>query len=127
MHDANNPRLIYVVDDEPTIATTLAMIIRTQGFTAQSFNDPLEALAAARTTAPDLLLSDVIMPEMSGVELAIEFLKLSANCRVLLLSGQAATLDLLEEARKRGHFFDVLAKPTHPLTVIESIKRLLDS
>jgi CheY-like chemotaxis protein len=127
MREANIPRLIYVVDDEPTIANTLAMILETQGLATRSFTHPLAALTAARSVSPDLLLSDVIMPEMTGVELAIAMRQSSPHCRVLLLSGQAATVDLLEAARAEGHFFEVLAKPSHPLKVIETVKRLLDT
>jgi DNA-binding NtrC family response regulator len=116
---------IFVVDHEMIIASTLAAILRLNGFTAQSFVHPFEAVAAAIAKAPDLLISEVKMPEYSGVELAIRIKLLCPYCKVLLFSGQAATADLLEEARTRGHDFEVLAKPVHPNDLIKKIGKTL--
>lgn len=62
---------IFVVDDEAVIASTLAAILRLHGYSATAFTSPLEALAAAQLDAPDFLVSDVAMPVLSGVDLAI--------------------------------------------------------
>jgi CheY-like chemotaxis protein len=117
--------LVYVVDDEAIIASTLAAIIQTQGFDARYFTHPREALEAARLLAPDLLLSDVIMPDMTGVELAIQVSQLCPECKVMLLSGQAATSDLLERARGEGHHFNILSKPLPPQKLLGTLRRLL--
>ena len=58
---------IFVVDDEDVIATTLEMILSQQGFDVWSFTLPMKALASARELAPDLLISDVVMPGLSGI------------------------------------------------------------
>ena len=63
---------IFVVDDEPVIASTLAAILQMNGFSTRFFTSPLEALAAARSKAPDLLVSDVTMPGISGIDLAMK-------------------------------------------------------
>jgi two-component system OmpR family response regulator len=63
---AKNLPSVFVVDDEKTIAETLVTILHLSGFAAKSFTDPREALSAALDDAPDLLLSDVMMPELSG-------------------------------------------------------------
>ena len=118
---------IFVVDDELIIASTLATILRMNGFDALSFTHPQEALHAAREKAPDLLIADVIMPGISGFDLAILILKISPACRVLLFSGQAATANLLEAARERGHHFEVLAKPIHPAEFLLKIKAVTES
>jgi DNA-binding NtrC family response regulator len=124
-HEARtNGQLVYVVDDEEIIATTLAQIIRNKGFDAKAFTHPREALETARVHAPDVLLTDAIMHEMNGVELAIEVSRMHPACKVLLLSGQAKTSDLLERARNQGYNFELLAKPVHPQTVLDSLKRL---
>ena len=54
------------------------------------------------------------MPDMNGIEAAIHIRGFLPACKVLLFSGQAATADLLENARARGHEFEILAKPVHP-------------
>jgi CheY-like chemotaxis protein len=93
---------IFVVDDEPVIASSLAAILRMNGFSARFFTSPREALAAARSESPELVISDVAMPGISGIELAIQMRAQYPNCKILLFSGQAATLDLLEGSRAQG-------------------------
>jgi CheY-like chemotaxis protein len=114
-----------VVDDEQVIAQSLAVILRQSGFSAEAFMNPLEALAEAASMAPDLLISDVMMPEMSGVELAIKLRAFHPDCKVLLFSGQAATADLLRAAREQGHDFELLLKPVHPTDLLAAIKRVV--
>jgi CheY-like chemotaxis protein len=115
---------IFVVDDEHVIAATLATILHMNGFSARFFTDPLEALAAARLDAPDLLVSDVAMPGLSGVDLAIQIKGQYPECKILLFSGQAATLDLLKDARSQGHSFQLLQKPVHPSVMLSTIGEL---
>lgn len=116
---------VYVVDDENVIAATLATILKQSGFDAIAFTDPLEALTSAKESAPDLLISDVIMPQMTGVDLAIHIQKVAPACKVLLFSGRAATADLLQKAKQDGYDFVLLAKPVHPadlLSVLHTLK-----
>lgn len=112
---------VFVVDDESIIARTLAIILCQKGFNASPYTNPLSALEAAEDLAPDLLISDVAMPELSGVELAIRMKNRHPGCRVLLFSGQAATADLLAEARGAGHDFLLLTKPVHPADLLRQI------
>jgi DNA-binding NtrC family response regulator len=118
---ASKPLRVFVVDDEFIIASTLALILRHKGFEALSFHSPIDAFEAARAQAPDLLISDVIMPQFSGIELAIRIQKQCPNCRVLLFSGQAATVDLLHNAIEAGHRFDIMSKPVHPTDLLKRI------
>jgi DNA-binding NtrC family response regulator len=112
---------VFVVDDEFVIASSLELILRHKGFDAISFQAPHEALEAARFLAPDLLISDVVMPQFSGIELAIQIQKQSPDCKVLLFSGQAATAGMLEDARANGHNFEFLSKPVHPIDLLRRI------
>jgi len=117
--------IVYVVDDEVVIAKTLEMILNMSGFVAIAFEDPKLALSAASfASSPDLLIADVVMPQMSGIELAIEFRRSFPRCKVLLFSGQAATSNLLELARKQGHEFEVLAKPIHPADLLAKVREV---
>jgi DNA-binding response OmpR family regulator len=109
---------IFVVDDEGITASTTATILAQNGYEVLSFVNPLEALEAARTTRPDLLIADVIMPELSGIDLAVRLKEEHTTCKVLLLSGQIQTGDLIEAARRQGHDFEVLAKPVHPIRLL---------
>jgi DNA-binding response OmpR family regulator len=105
---------IFIVDDEEIIASTVALILQKQGYDASAFVDPDVALMAAEADPPDLLISDVVMKEMSGIDLAIRLEATCPACRVLLVSGQASTEHMLEAARAAGHNFGILAKPVHP-------------
>lgn len=113
--------VVFVVDDEAIISESLAVILRKSGFMAFPFSKPREALERAKSEPPDLLLTDVVMPELSGIDLAIQIRAFCPECRILLFSGQASTRDLLENARKFGHHFQLLAKPVHPADLIRKI------
>jgi CheY-like chemotaxis protein len=123
MPEKSSP-VAFVVDDEAIIASTLATILRISGFSSIAFTDPLEALNSADSEQPSLLISDVIMPGMTGIELALGIQAKCPNCKILLFSGQAATADLLETARKEGHDFVLLGKPIHPSDLLAAIKTL---
>jgi DNA-binding response OmpR family regulator len=116
---------VFVVDDERVIASTLAAILQINGLDARFFFSPLEALDAAHSDKPDLLISDVVMPQLSGVSLAIGIQETCRGCKILLFSGQAATSDLLRQAREQGHDFELLSKPLHPAVILSRIKLLL--
>ena len=94
------------------------------GFSARFFTCPLEALAAARSESPDLVISDVAMPGISGIELAIQMRAQYPNCKILLFSGQASTSDLLEGARAQGYDFRLLQKPVFPPELLFEIGQL---
>ena len=115
---------VFVVDDESVIAATLAIILNQSGFQAEPFTNPVQALEQARTTKLDLVISDVMMPEMTGIELAIAIQSERPECKILLFSGQADTADLLKAAREQGNDFHLLRKPVHPADLLESIRTL---
>jgi DNA-binding response OmpR family regulator len=116
---------IFVVDDEPAISETLAIILQRNGFAVTSFTNPLEALELAATASPNLLLSDVVMPELSGLDLAVSIKEKCPDCKILLFSGQAGTVDLLRAAREQGHDFSLVAKPIHPTALLGRIRELI--
>jgi DNA-binding NtrC family response regulator len=118
------PLRVFVVDDERVIANTLALILRKNGYSAEPFSSPLEALNSAESDRPDILLSDVMMHECSGVELAIRIKEICPDCIVLLISGQASIANLLEAAGKKGFDFPLYPKPIHPAALLQELTRL---
>jgi DNA-binding response OmpR family regulator len=116
--------LVFVVDDELSIASSLALILKSQGYRAQFFTDPGKALEAAASETPDLLITDAIMPMLSGIELAIRMNALHPGCKVLLLSGQSPASDQLARARTMGVDLEVLSKPVHPSVLLEKIRSI---
>jgi CheY-like chemotaxis protein len=115
---------VLVVDDERLLAETTAAILRGSGFNTKTAYDGFGALEMAAWFHPDYLLSDIMMPGMNGVELAIAITKLFPTTKILLFSGQAGIADILENSKAKGFEFPLLAKPVHPLKLIEELKGL---
>jgi DNA-binding response OmpR family regulator len=109
------------------IAHTLAQILLKNGFCATWFTDANEALLMAVQSTPDLVVSDVAMPVTSGIDLAIALRIQCPSCKILLLSGQAETEDLLVHARRGGYDFRLLAKPIWPSELLDEIRWMLAS
>ena len=105
---------VLVVDDERLIAQTVAAILNQNGFEAQAAFSGDEALETARKVRPDIVLSDVLMPRMSGVELGMQVRNELPETRVILFSGQAATTELMRKAHDAGYSFELVPKPIHP-------------
>jgi CheY-like chemotaxis protein len=117
--------IVLIVDDEKVIADTLSIILSKSGFATFTAYNGSTALELANIVQPQLLISDVVMPGMTGVELAIALGEVIPHCKVLLFSGQAATADLLREARESGHDFTTLTKPVHPTDMLRRISECL--
>ncbi|MDP9268508.1 MAG: response regulator [Acidobacteriota bacterium] len=113
---------VLVVDDARVIADTLAIILGQNGYDSTAAYTGQEAVEKAKAVQPDLVISDVIMPDMNGIEAAIQIRRMLPKCKILLFSGQAATADLLENARQQGHEFEILAKPVHPADLLAKLK-----
>ena len=116
---------ILVVDDEKRIADTLALILESKGYVSEAAYDAATALEACHVRTPNLLISDVVMPGMNGIELGIAIRRDFPACQVLLFSGQAATAEMLDDASAHGHSFELLAKPVHPVELLEKVEQLL--
>lgn len=116
------PRIL-VVDDEMLIADTIVQILNRNGFIAEAVYGGHEAIEAVQRYCPEMVLSDVLMPNIDGVEAAIAIREHCPETRIVLFSGQAATLEILDRARERGHNFELLPKPIHPTQLIQYLRR----
>jgi DNA-binding NtrC family response regulator len=112
---------IFIVDDEKIIVDTLVAILRGCGYDALAFYDAESALAACDKQAPEFVISDVCMPGMNGIEMAVELKGRFPRCGVLLFSGQAGSADLLEAAHEMGYDFELLLKPVHPKDLLAKL------
>jgi len=118
---------VFVVDDEKCIADTLAAILRNSGYQATAFYNAQSTLAEIESCCPELVISDVMMPGMNGIDMAILIKERHPECNVLLFSGSASTADLLERARAQGHNFHLLQKPVHPRDLLANAERARES
>jgi CheY-like chemotaxis protein len=115
--------VVLVVDDESVIADTLTQILSQSGYAAITAYDGDEALELALQTPPEMLITDVILPGMNGIDLAIKIRRIFPDCKILLFSGQAATVDLLATANGAGHHFNLLNKPIHPKDLLAKVSQ----
>src|SRR3569833_2125603 len=113
---------VLIVDDQRRIADTLAEILSNAGFDAVAAYDGFDALDKASRYHPHWVLTDVLMPRMNGVELAIAMRKNYPGSSILLFSGQAGISDIIHEGLRQGYQFELIAKPIHPLRLIERLK-----
>jgi DNA-binding response OmpR family regulator len=120
-----NPPAILVVDDERAIADTLSVILGKNGFAVMTAYNGTSALEIATLVPPQLLISDVMMPGMSGIDLAIAIRDAVPNCEVILFSARAFTADLLASARLAGLDFMALTKPVHPSEMLARVSERL--
>jgi len=117
---------MLIVDDERTITDTLCMIFEYCGFDCLKAYDAEKALEIGMQTPPALLLTDVMLPGMNGVQLAIKLGEQFPAIKTILLSGQAGTASLLDDAKAKGYDFEIVAKPVHPRELIECINKRLN-
>src|SRR5438270_3346579 len=94
---------ILVVDDERCIADTLVAILLNSGYEATAAYDGHSALAHCEKECPELVISDVVMPGLNGVDMAMRIRRMYPDSKIVLVSGHAGTADLLEAARTNGH------------------------
>jgi CheY-like chemotaxis protein len=114
---------ILIADDEQLVALTLTEILEEDGFEVLMVHDGTAAVQAARTMQPDLVLTDVMMPKMNGIEAAKSIKSFLPKCRIILISGQAATGDLLKQAQAEGHDFEIVTKPIRPDALLALLRR----
>lgn len=118
------PARILVVDDDPVILRLIEVNLDLEGFEVVTANRGEDAIAKARDTAPDLILLDLMMPEMSGWELAERLQKDDTVSGIPLVFLSARTQD---EDRRRGEELGVagyITKPFDPADLVATIRKL---
>lgn len=116
---------VLIVDDEGVIRETLAWIFRSRGYAPKAVGSAEEALELVDEWVPGMAIIDVSLPGMDGVDLAIHLKSLRPECRLLLISGQPGSLELLQRAESKGHVLELLAKPVPPATLLERAAQML--
>jgi len=115
------PRVL-VVDDERVIADSLAAILNCSGFDAIAKYGGIDAIEFLQQECPDIVLSDVVMPDLNGLDVADAVRTSCPGTRIVLISGNAATPNLLEHALPDGPPFELLAKPIHPTHLLRILR-----
>ncbi len=118
-----NGQRVMVVDDEPTLCAVIKKLVARLGYSPIVFNSSLEALEAIQQSPEccDVLITDLTMPVMTGIELATRVLKIRPELSVILTSGYTGSLSQ-EQARQKG-IRDVLHKPMSYRTLALALNR----
>jgi DNA-binding NtrC family response regulator len=111
---------VLIVEDEPTTRLGLTELVSTWGFTTESAADGQEALQRITTFRPSIIISDLVMPRMGGLELLRALKDEGSGLTIVILTAQG-TVETAVEAIKEGAY-DYLTKPVEP----QRLKILLD-
>jgi DNA-binding response OmpR family regulator len=118
-------RTVLVVDDDPVILRLLEVNFEMEGFLVRMAGDGQEGLAAALAEQPDIVVSDVMMPRMTGLEMVASLKADGATAAipVILLSAKAQASDI--RAGIDAGADDYVTKPFEPLELVERVIKLL--
>ena len=112
---------ILIVDDEPVARKSLTDILRLEGYFVSSVPNGQAAIEHVRTNQIDLMIVDLRMPGMDGLEVVQVVNQLAPDTEIVLLTAYASTETAIQALRLRIH--DYLQKPASPAQVLASVKR----
>jgi DNA-binding NtrC family response regulator len=124
VNNLGTPHRVLVVDDEEIISATLARIFAVHGYQARAAYSAEQAMEIISEWSPDLAIIDVFLPGLNGVEFAVHLLAHCPQCRLVLFSGRPESAEIVEQAAKDGHSFEILPKPVHPSFLLDWASRL---
>ncbi len=110
--DADGKIRVMILDDEPIVAKRLGPALEKHGFEVEAFVDPREALARLDERSFDIVVTDLRMEEVDGIQVLEHIMSSCPNTRVILITGYA-TVEVAREALVKGAF-DFIAKPFKP-------------
>lgn len=116
---------VLVVEDDPVIMRLLEVNFELEGFGVLVAKDGVEGIALARTHRPDVIISDILMPRMSGLDMvrALKGDEATKSIPVILLSAKAQTGDLMVGIDAGADAY--VTKPFEPLALAERVNALL--
>lgn len=112
MDETKEPIRVLVVDDERSVADSLAMILQMSGYEATAAYSGEEAMEICQTLDPHIVISDIVMGPMSGFDLAIWLAEHRPARRIILMSAHSFHNPLVAQSVRHG--FDFVPKPIHP-------------
>ncbi|MCX6065182.1 MAG: response regulator transcription factor [Chloroflexi bacterium] len=115
---------ILVVDDEPIARQSLSDILRLEGYNVTSIANGELAVEHVRRYAVDLILLDLKMPGMNGLDVVQVVNQIAPETEIILLTAYGSMESAVEALRQRVH--DYLLKPASPLQILESVKKGLE-
>jgi two-component system, sensor histidine kinase len=115
---------VLLVDDDPNVLKSLSKLLESEGFSARTCPDAFAALEFAESERFDVVLSDVKMPAVSGLELLDHIQRLDPDIPVVLMTGYSETGTAI--AALKRHAFDFILKPIQPEMLMSILARALN-
>jgi len=125
-HSPGSGRRILVIDDDDLVRETLRSILERAGFQVVEAADGLQGTRLYRSDPVDLVITDILMPVMEGIETIRELRKINADAKIIAVSGggRSGVTDFLGMAKKLGAD-RVIAKPFRPADLIDAVRAVL--
>jgi DNA-binding NtrC family response regulator len=123
----NTGKRILIADDDAQIRTLLRTVLEAHGYIVSHASDGTEAASLIRNEAPDLVVTDIFMPEADGFEVLAVIKKSYPDMPVIVVSGSQITpiVDFLHLAGRLGAY-SVLQKPFRPQELVDAVKQALN-
>lgn len=117
---------ILVIDDDELVRNMVCNSLRKSGFTVCEAQNGYEGVNKAQSEMPDLVITDILMPDKEGIETILEIRAANKNTRIIAMSGGGSTHNMafLDMAKKVGAQ-QVLSKPFKPTQLLEAVATVL--
>ena len=119
-------KTVLIIDDDPDVTTVFGLGLQDEGFDVHTYNDPLEALSQFRPNFYDLLLLDINMPKMNGIDLSIQILELDTNVKICFVTAGEANIEVLRELYPTRSIGCYIKKPITIENLVRRIKSELE-
>ena len=119
MTSHSGKRKVLVIDDDRIVADTLSEILRLHGFAPVALYSGEEALELVDRFRPDIVLSDICMNQVNGIEAATRIRQLHPECRVILFTASSLTPQTRKKIKDLG--FELLLRPLRPQNVLKAL------
>jgi DNA-binding response OmpR family regulator len=119
-------KTVLIIDDDPDVTTVFGLGLQDEGFDVHTYNNPLEALSQFRPNFYDLLLIDINMPKMNGIDLSIQILELDTNVKICFVTAGEANIEVLRELYPTRSIGCYIKKPITIENLVRRIKSELE-
>lgn len=119
-------KVVLIVDDDPDMTSIFSLGLQDEGFEVYTYNDPLEVLSQFRPNFYDLLLVDISMPKMNGIDLSRQLLELDPNVKICFITAGEANIEVLRELYPTRDIGCFIRKPVTIDQLVRRVKAELD-
>jgi DNA-binding response OmpR family regulator len=119
-------KVILIIDDDPDMTSIFSLGLQDEGFEVYTHNDPLEVLSQFRPNFYDLLLIDINMPKINGIDLSRQILKLDSNVKICFITAGEANIEVLRELYPTRDIGCFIKKPVTIDQLVRRVRAELD-